>query len=217
MSETHAFINIGFLFLLVLIGLFLYKRLTVSYRLLLGIQILTFLSAAAQWYMGKYFGRNNIILHIYTPLNAALFGVMYHSVMQQARSKLFVIAATAALLLFCVADSFFIQGVRVYPHYELIAVSIVYVTFALLSNYEMIRYSKDDQVMRTSIFWVNSSVILFFSINFIFWSLYGYLLRIKAPIRFDLIRVLWWLNFVHYAFFTVAIYLNSRKTSSSEN
>jgi len=217
MSETLALINIGFLLLLVLIGLALYPKLTRSYRLLLGIQVLTFLSAVVQWYMGKYYGYNNIILHIYTLLNAVLFGLMYHSVMLHRKSKLFVLIASTALLLFWVADSFFIQGVRAYPHYELIAISIVYVTFALLSNYEMIRYSKEDHVTRSSIFWVNSSVILFFSINFIFWSLYGYLVRIKAPIRFDLIKVLWWLNFVHYAFFTVAIYLNSRKIQSSEN
>ncbi|MDF2379921.1 hypothetical protein JMG10_00475 [Nostoc ellipsosporum NOK] len=171
MSETNAFINLGFLLLVVLIGLYLFQRLTLSYKLLVGIQILTLVSAAAQWYMGRYFGRNNVILHIYTPLNAILFGLMYHSVMQRVKSKMFVRFATVILLLFCIADSFFIQGVRAYPHYELIAVSIVYVAFALLSNYEMIRYSKEDHVMRSSIFWVNSSVILFFSINFIFWSL----------------------------------------------
>lgn len=217
MTETLALINIGFLLVLVVIGLSLYSKLSRSYRLLLCIQVLTFLSAVVQWYMAKFHGYNNIIFHIYTLLNAILFGLMYHSVMQQRKSKLFVLITTIALLLFLAADSLFIQGLRAYPHYELIAISIVYVTFALLSNYEMIRYSKEDQVIRSSIFWVNSSVILFFSVNFIFWSLYGYLLRIKSPIHFDLIKVLWWLNFVHYAFFTVAIYLNSRKIQSSEN
>lgn len=211
MSETHMLIFSGFLFLLLLLGISWYKKLSFPYKLLLAVQLLTLISTVAQLLMTRQFRTNNLIFHIYTPLNALLFGSIYYNLLQTRKNRLFVAITMILLLAFCLADSFFIQGIRKYPHYELIGVSIVYVSYALLSNAEMIRFSKTQAVLKTAVFWLNSSILIFFSINFIFWSLFSYLLRIRLPILFDLLYILWLLNFVLYFSFTLALYFDTKE------
>jgi len=214
MTEALKFIYWGILFIALLIGLLNMKRLTTPFKLLTLLIFVTLFTELVADYMAVHYRNNIIVYHIYTPIHAILLGAIYLSLLHRKTNRAFVWIATIISVSFAIANSLFIQGLKATPYYDLIVISIFYVCFAFISNFEMIR-SKHLKLFNNAVFWLNSGTLLFFSINFILWSLWDYLGRIKSPVRADLLLILNILNFVLYAFFALAIYFDSRRNKST--
>ncbi len=204
----------GLLGIAFFIGIINYNRLTPPFRILTLLIFITLCNECLAIYMARVYRYNLILYHIYTPLHAVLVGIIYAKLLRKKENKWFVVIATITAVAFALVNTFFIQGINRYPHYDLIVISIFYVSYALLGNFEMIRFSRVQHLLRTSIFWLNSGILIFFSINFILWSLYDYLTRIKSPVMSDLFMILYVLNFVLYVFFALSIYFDSRRNKT---
>lgn len=212
MSDAYIYPYVSLLLLATVLGLIWYRKLQAPFKVLALLILVTLASEAIRFlYPGFVF--SSLVLHIYLNVSIILYGIIYYLLLKGKRKKFFILAGTICTLIFSLINSFthYGQGLRSFPHYTMIIMSITCVCYAFLSNYEMIRVSTDKSIFKNGVFWFNNAILFFFSIAFVFWCLYNYLLRTQIPILMNLMTMLWVLNLILYSLFIISMYFNSRR------
>jgi hypothetical protein len=188
-----------------------YKKLSPPFRILVYVLALTLISEFSAHYAAIWFHNNIIVYHIFTPIQFSLFCLLYNQLLESKSNKQYTIWAMVVFIVFSLINSFLIQTTKTFPTYSLLLESILIVSFAYLVFYELLKNPRFEYLLRSSVFWFNSAVIIFFTTSFIFWGLFNYLIKYNRPLLITLSLFLWLLNLLIYTLFIFSIFLDKKE------
>lgn len=158
----------------------------------------------------RHFGINpNTIVSIYLCMQFTLLSSIYYTAVTIPSYKKIIYAIAILFLVFAAINLFFIQGVSTFNTNLFTISGIVFILYAIIYFYRLIRELPEPFIERMYMFWVNTSVFIYFGINlFLFFTVDRLIL--KADNQFLLS---WGLhngsNALKNIIFTIAVYVSS--------
>lgn len=163
-----------------------------------------FLSGAVQFTSLYLFYRNmnNLpLLHFYTAGGFVCLAWFYRVVLGNFIHRFVIWGITALFVLFCIINTLFVQPIRTFNSYELIAEAVLVIILSLFTFLYLLDSSARESGIPDirSISWINSGLFIYFlSCFLIYYFSYIIVPRFSLGLR----RVAW----MFHAFFSVVMY-----------
>lgn len=152
---------------------------------------------------------NNIVYHIFTPIEYALYAVIYKMFFESKKWNAFLFLSAAGLAVLEILNTLFFQPIRVTNTNVMITESVLLV-FLSLGLFIKIREAPIyENILNEGIFWFNSTVLIYYSFNILIWGFHNIkVYQMKNPPS-----VIYEINLLFsgalYAVYAAAILLNA--------
>ena len=121
---------------------------------------------------------NNMPLgHIYISLSFIFLALFYLYELKNFIDKKIIVAVIILYELFCLHNVIFFQSHLAFPSIPGAISSLLLVTFAILLFANIMKEGKIQVLTDSSIIWINSAVLLYFSGNFFYYTLFNFMLN----------------------------------------
>jgi hypothetical protein len=111
---------------------------------------------------------NGPIYHLMNVVQVLFIGFIYSHAF--GRKKINLVRLMAAItLLFCIANSLFIEGIWAFPINNLTTISFFALLLVLFHLREMLLNPSEKPLLQESMFWINLSQLIFFGMTFFLW------------------------------------------------
>lgn len=169
--------------------------------------------------MSKALGVNDIpnrfLFHIYPVFEFTLYLFIYQIHFTTHKAKNILRLLGAFFILFCLVNTVFIEGLESFNTNGRGLESLLLVTVSISYLYSKIYTNSPPTDEEKPMFWVNTAVLMYFPLNLVFFSMGNFLYQ-NFSRQFN--NFLWdihaVLSFTQYVLFTIAIYLEWKKTKS---
>lgn len=152
-------------------GILKFNTLAAAFRVLVILVITTMIFDLSLHFIGPY-QKTPLINYSNTPLHFILLCTFYFKTFTSKLNKQITIAFLATFLSTCLINFFFTYSKNIFPIYPMLLESIFLVILTFLSFYDIYISSKYESLLKSSMFWLNNSLLIFYSAGFIF---YGFL------------------------------------------
>ena len=198
-----------------LFGIFIYNRAPKIIRYLTILVGIAFITEVIGIVLSLWSISNLFLFHIYPVLELFLFCLIFRNQFQNQKAKKVMVWLPIVFLILTLLNAFFVQPIYNFNTYGrglesliLVVISIYYLTSKI--GQEALPHDQ-EKVM----FWINTSVLLYFPLNMVFFTMNDYLLS-NYSIAFN--NSLWdihaILSIAQYILFTIAIYTEWKRTKS---
>jgi hypothetical protein len=210
-------ILIAFTFILSVMSMIRYKRLTMPFKILSLYFIFELLvTIFDQWEIAKY-KHNTITVHIETSGTYIFFGLIYYFLFKNKYIKASILTSIVLVTAFSVANAFFVQKYDLlFPSYIMMITEILCIIFAVMLFNKMLLYPTEINIIKQSTFWLNTAVIIYNSSLFLNSALANYYPG-HWPIDFFIIKYFWYGTIFLFYFFLVIAILTDKKEISATN
>lgn len=197
------------LFIGLLVGTIVYKRINIHYKLILLYLLLCFVTDILNRYFGNIFKSNLILFPIFSFIELSIFSVLYYLFIIASSSKLLKIFI-AIVLLFIIVD---IGNVDMYnaksvQSYGKVFDNLTIILLSLLYIWKLIKNTDNTFDKHLPIF--NFGVLMYFSINLLIFLPFNFLVNSQSHV----IYYFWMINLVvtilFYSFLIYMIWLNGK-------
>ncbi|MCW4469039.1 hypothetical protein OGH69_08695 [Flavobacterium sp. MFBS3-15] len=205
MTFTSLYKLLNFLspFILIMglgIGLPYFKRLNNIHKGIIGYLLMMLLIDMASRFFQYNFGNNLIVLLVYSLVEMLFFVFFYYKFLFKASHiliKLFSIIAASYIIweLF-----YFSNNVRQFQSYAKVADNFVIITLALAFFSEKIHEYKESKL---DSFYLNAVILIFFSINLIFFLPLNFILNERTGLYFWLVNLITTVSFYSYLIYSI--------------
>jgi hypothetical protein len=210
--STAVLTGQGFLALALLVGLFRFKRLAYEQRLLYYLVV----TASAAELLSEILWRlkvNNLFLnHFYAVAEFSILGMLYARHLDGLIKPIYIRGVVLAFGLLALINVIFFQGLETFNSNVTFAESLLLILLAMLYFYKLLRYLEHRVLQHVPMFWINMSVLTYFSGALILFHVANELI----PLPKDEIEAIWGthalFNIVHYALYVVALWVKPLKT-----
>ncbi len=196
-------IAIGFV-----IGIIYYKR----NRQLRPIVILlgvTLVSEIVSRVLAYQIRNSNPAYHFFTPIQILLWGVFFLMVIKNQKIKTAIFLFSATLVLFSMINTFFWQGLKIFPENVLRMETIFLIFCSICLFIEMLDRPSGENIFKNPFFIVAIGVLWFNLVSFIFFESHNFFLKNKIPAHS--IRTIHYIsNYVYYLIILAAILLSKQ-------
>ncbi|MFY8037118.1 MAG: hypothetical protein ACOVMQ_08125 [Cyclobacteriaceae bacterium] len=192
-----------------LVGLFRFRQLNTDQRILFAlicVAVVTEVCARILW----NFQLNNLFLYnLYIVIEFLLLCLIYsHPLAKMIHVKYFYFAM-GSFVLFAVVNALFFQSPHQFNSHVNFTECLLLMLLAILFFYQETRDLVHRHLLRTPLFWINASVITYFSGALVLF----YVANDIIPMTLKERGVVWGVhalfNIVHYALYTVALTVNA--------
>lgn len=165
--------------LLILIGIVAgavnFKKLTAPFKVLVGFLLVTFTCEVLSRFFAIKIHNSSPVYHFYILLLVFLFSLIYFLQIQQKTIRIFIIITCITFLILSTLNTVFIQNIYIFPSLSIIVASMIIILYSLT----FFKYLLDKKMIfnRQSVMWLNTSVLIYFTIQLFNWGFYSYLIR----------------------------------------
>jgi len=199
-SPLILFIGVG-------IGIYFYKRLDVIHKSIIYF-LFIMLSIDMTGRAIESYGNNLIVLLVYSLIEMLLFTFFYYKFLFKAQHRLIIILSAFALF-YIIWEIIILKEIEAkqFQSYAKVADNFVIITLALAYFHEKINIYKES---KWDNFQLNAVILVFFSINMIFFLPINFLINESSGLKF----YFWLGNLIitvlFYAYLTHSIWKNGR-------
>lgn len=165
-----------FILVPITIGIFKYKVLPVSLKIIWFYLIITAVINTSATIIGRVFHSNNMpLLHLFTLIEGVMFIWFYKYLSQSnTKNKWFTFLQTGFVIV-CVLNALFFQSIYAYSSYTRYVESIICILFAL--NFFAKIAASDTKPLKLPAFYFNTGVFLYFSGSFVLFIFSNFILQ----------------------------------------
>lgn len=158
---------------------------------------------------------NNLyLLHIYTIVEFCGWAIIYYKLFDSKNSKKTIRVIVVTYLMFAVLNSVYWEPLDTFNSNSRSLESIILIVFSIAFFVKIFKEKKVLRLENNFSFWMNSSVLIYFSSSFLLFSFSNVLLHSKSY----QIREVWNVHalflIVHYSLISISIWLISKKITS---
>lgn len=167
-----------YVYLPVLLGLFLLKRLNSAQKLILYVASLTAINHAISQVVYRFTEdhNNTWVYHIYVPILFWLTWRIYRDELKSVFSDMFFKILLTVCILFFLANSLFIQELKISPTNGIFVLSGVFIFWGFSYFYSLLKQTKFKSLEREPVFWFTTGVLMYYSSTIlIFLLVFNYL------------------------------------------
>ncbi|HTK19641.1 MAG TPA: hypothetical protein VL442_09020 [Mucilaginibacter sp.] len=200
-------------FVLVVIGMARYKRLTIAFKILnLYLLFEGFMYFFDKWNITNY--KNNIIYqHIDTACTYIFIALIYYFIFKNKYIKASILVSIVLVSICSIVNALFIQKYSsLFPTNIMMLTEVLCVILAIMLFKKMLLFSSEINIIKQSIFWFNTGVIIYNSSLFLASVLANYLAGHMKMNYFIMVYFWYGTIFLFYIFLLIAI-LTDRKES----
>ncbi len=136
--------------------------------------IVVFVDIIANYLPMKISGSNQWLFNLYLPFQNLFFSIIFYSLLNQKRSKNFVLIGLVLFLLFFLVNLFSIQGFREFNNYSFVFTAILMIIYSGLSLLQMVKSDSPKSLYKNPLFWISASCLIFFTGFATFFAVYFY-------------------------------------------
>jgi hypothetical protein len=180
--------------LVLVLGVIRFKKLTMPFQLLVVWLLINFLldtDVLDNWVISIY--KNNAPLsHVESIIEYPFYVMVYYYLFKSKRLKKYILISIPLIVVFGIANALFFQPfTKIFPTYLIQATEILYVLFAILLYKQMLQYTLPVSILKQSVFWFNTAMLLFSTTMFLNFSMMNYYM-VYHPKFFPIILVFWY-------------------------
>lgn len=160
-------------------GTYYYKRLQISHKFLYAFVCSGVLTEITSRFIKKVLEvKNNMPLgHIYITISFILISLFYLYELKGFIKEKFIIGIIITFTMFSVINVSFIQSYYSYPSITGAISALFLVLFAIMLFTRIMTEAKIKMLSKSSLTWINSAVLIYYSGNFFFYILFNILLN----------------------------------------
>lgn len=116
---------------------------------------------------------NNIVYHIFTPIEFLLYAIVYNYFLKSQKWKKILITFVVFMIICEVTNSIFLQGLKQTNTNTIILESIMLIILSLRLFLKIREAAIFQNILHSGIFWFNSAVLIYYSINILVWGFHS--------------------------------------------
>lgn len=194
-----------------LIGFFKFKILITDQLILLVLLIVSFVVELISYFQWLLTTNNNYIYHIYPIAEFLLLGFLYMKHLNGLIKPIYMQSLMIAFLMFALVNTLFFQGLKEFNSNVTFVESLLLIVFAMVYFYKLLRDLEHRRLQRVPMFWINMSVLTYFSGALMLFHVANELIPLPLEER----TVIWGthalFNIAHYFLYSVALWVNPMK------
>jgi hypothetical protein len=202
------------LFIISIIGMVRFKRLTIPFKILaLSVIANLLMEVLSEIFIAKYHS-NALVMHIECAIGYVFYASIYFYLLKSRILKKLTIISIALVLILSVLNALLFQQPSqvVFPTHMYLINNILYVIFSLVLFKQMLQYPLDVNIIKQSIFWFNTAMIFFSTTMFLNMELTNYYAQHKWG--YDVIYYFWNGNFYLFNILICISLLNDNRERS---
>jgi hypothetical protein len=181
-----------------LTGFSKWNILSKAFKTLSVLLLTTFLFETAALICAYVFKNNALVYNIFAPVELLFFTYIFADLFKEKVTANIIKAAGILIAFFIIIASVFVLRGRMINTLSIIIKSTFFIIVSLLKFREMLGDPGHENIVREPVFWLCTAVLLFFTINILFWSSYDYLGQTKSKIMGSFFDILYYSNLVFY-------------------
>lgn len=197
-----------------LLGIIRFKRLTLPFRILGLVILLTLISECIARWLAMTIKNSNPPYPFFICLEYIGFTFIYRHFLLQRKLKEILTFSIPVFVFLCILNTVFFQSFFVFPSNILLIEHALLVVYALLLFKQMLNTIDEEIAFAKDIFWLNNAVLLYYALNFLIRAVHNFFVRKNLDVQF-IGWVNYGLNLLFYLILGVSILLNYRKTVSA--
>jgi len=213
MPKSFAFYLL-ILLLTSIFGIVRYKKLTIPFKLLVGIVAITFILEVLSRVFAVLYRNAMPVYHLASFAELNFFLLIYYFLFSQKMTKRIVICLIVLLNVFSLINSFFLQPYHNnFPSNVILPAEISYAIFSMLLFRQMLLNPVMVNIMEQSVFWYNTAMLFFSSTMFLSLGFSNYFLNHNLDNH--IIDIFGYcVNVIFYIILAFSIYLNTKETDT---
>ncbi len=195
------------------ISLLFFSRVNKTFRWLCVLLVLTLLSELISRYFSLQRKPNGIVYIIFTPVEYLIYAVIFNLFLADKLWTKIIFASVACLIILEAVNTEFIQGLAT-PTNIMNAEGVLLVVLSLKLFITISEKPVYENVLKESVFWFNSAVLIYYAFDVLIWGLHSLVYRLKDPPRV-IYQLLLLFSGLLYLAFTASVllnYLSNQKT-----
>ena len=174
----NIFVNIYIFILLAdsLVGVFNYKKLSIPIKFLTLLACMTCCSESLAKFLGHRNNNNSEVYHFYVIISFWVYFLIYFKLFKNARQKLVFLNIAIFFTIFCVINSLYYQKLDSIPSINLTVNNVILVFLSLFYFKTLIDENPFEDIRKNSLFWFNTSVLIYYTLQIFSWGIMNYLI-----------------------------------------
>ncbi|MDJ1485702.1 hypothetical protein QNI19_35065 [Cytophagaceae bacterium DM2B3-1] len=199
----------------ILIAILRFRTLQFEQKIVFYLLSITLPVELVSVWLWKVHINNNFIFHFYTVAEFLLLAIIYRKHLNTLIKSVHVLAVMIAFVLFAVINTVFFQSLKQFNSHTIFVECILLIVLAILYFYKELRDLENRHLERVPMFWINASVITYFSGSLVLFYVANDLISESMKTK----GVIWGthalFNIVHYVLYAIALLIrNQEKTSA---
>jgi hypothetical protein len=188
--------------------LYNYRRYDELMKIIAWFFVISAICDIALWLMPLWGFPNNVpVIHLFVIVNIIFFGIIYYKAFFDKKFK----AATLALTGIALAVAlFYTTRITVYPSESNTASSIAFIILSLIYFYQLLNRQEFVHIEKQGLFWFNSGVLFYFSINIFLFMLFNKIPREDQESFFIINNIT---NIIANLLYTTGLFCKPQKTA----
>ena len=155
-----------------LTGLVKFKKLTRPFKVLVIWLTIDLLSYPLNKVCISIYKNNVLLVHIQNVLQYSAYALVYYYLFINQRIRQIVLYSIPIVLILSIIDGFFVEPfTKTFPTYLTLPEHVIYVVFTILLFRQMLQYPVQMNIIKQSVFWLNTGVLFFSTTMFLTMSL----------------------------------------------
>lgn len=157
-----ATIYILILAIVLMVGLVRYRKLTVPFKVLTICVIFTFILEVIAEFFSASDKNNSALSHIESLTNYFFYSLTFFYLFENRRIKKTILVSIGIICIYFIINAVFIQPFQtIFPTNVFFVSNIFYIIFSLLLFKQMLINPLNVSIVRQSVFWFNTGILLF--------------------------------------------------------
>ena len=197
-------------------GVSKWKNLNQGFKLLSVLLTLTFLSETAAVICAYVYKNTVLVYDIFDPLEELMFTFIFASTFVKSISNKIIISGVIIAFVI-ISFSVFFSNIKIINTFPVIIKSAFLIILSLLLFKKILAEPYYENIMKEPLFWLGSATLLFFTINFLFWTSYHYLSETTNNIMMIFVDVLYYSNLVFYLMLWYSFVITKKSQPTGTN
>jgi hypothetical protein len=197
-----------------LIGTYKFKRLSGDQKVLLALLSTSFiveLLSFSHWLLKI---NNNYIYHVYSVVEFSLLGILYARNLNGLIRPFHIQILLVLFGLFALINALFLQSIKTFNSNVTFTEGLLLIVLALLYFYKLLRDMEHRNLERVPMFWINMSVLTYFSGALILFHVVNDLIPLPLKEQGAIWGTHALFNIVHYTLYSIALWVRPERSSS---
>ncbi|MDB5285388.1 MAG: hypothetical protein JWR05_337 [Mucilaginibacter sp.] len=203
-----------FIWVIFLYGAVNFKKFAIPYKLLILLLGLTFVSELIGRVLIVRLHNSMPAYHIISVIEYTLITFIYSFFFTGSVKKL-LLYLMIPVISFAIINTVFIQTILEFPTHFILLAQGIYLLYALIGFRQMLLFPIDKPLNKQSFFWLNTALLFFSTMLFLFFGLLNYINSHNYDVR-PLYTFSYVINFLYYAFILIALTANKKECHFSQ-
>jgi hypothetical protein len=197
------------------IGVVRYKKLTIPFKILSLLIILTLLLEILSVICAKKYKNNLPVSHTTVLTEYILFSLTYYFIFKNRAIRISIVTILLIFIVLFFVNAIFIQPYRsAFPSNMYTVEEIIYAIFSLMLFKQMLLYPLPVNIIKQSVFWFNTSILFYSTTMFFNFGLMNYYIKhhLNDQVIFNFIAAI---NMIFYLLIGISISMDNKQTSTN--